>query len=113
MSDVRREFGNSVRQFRKQAKLTQEQLAEAAGISPYYVGQIERGEASPSLSVADDLAQALGIPLCDLFRWTSRQETPEQMIKDIVHPLQAGNLTSVDDLNWIRNLVNKMTETRS
>ena len=37
-------FGNRLRALRLQAQLTQESLADAAGLHWTYVGQIERGE---------------------------------------------------------------------
>lgn len=49
-----------MRQFRQQSRMTQEQLAFAAGIDLTYVGGIERGKRNPSLLVLARIAEALG-----------------------------------------------------
>lgn len=61
-------FGTVVRRHRSRQGLSQERLAEAAGIHRNYVGNIERGEYAATLDVAERLGQALGIPLEDLIR---------------------------------------------
>lgn len=53
-------FGQVLRQLRKEAGLTQEQLALAAGIERNYVSLIERGINQPALKVIFKLADALG-----------------------------------------------------
>ncbi|MYN04538.1 helix-turn-helix domain-containing protein [Pseudoduganella sp. DS3] len=53
-------FGRVLRQLRKEAGLTQEQLALAAGIERNYVSLIERGVNQPALKVIFKLAEALG-----------------------------------------------------
>ena len=52
-------FGRVLRQLRKEAGLTQEQLALAAGIERNYVSLIERGINQPALKVIFKLADAL------------------------------------------------------
>ena len=49
MGDIRKKFGLHLRQLRQQKKLTQEELADKAGMHFTYVGQIERGVRNPSL----------------------------------------------------------------
>ena len=53
--------GDAVRRARQTHGWTQAQLAEAAGLSPNYVARLERGELGPSLFVAHQLCDALGI----------------------------------------------------
>ena len=52
-------FGQRVQELREERGLTQEQLAEAAGLSVEYVSKIERGLASPSFSVIARLIEVL------------------------------------------------------
>ena len=54
-------FGKNVRALRKRQKLTQEQLAERAGLHRNYISQVERGRQSVTLTVIDRLARALGV----------------------------------------------------
>jgi len=48
---------------RKEKKISQQELAEKAGIHPNVLGRYERGEATPSVEMAAKLANALGISL--------------------------------------------------
>jgi transcriptional regulator with XRE-family HTH domain len=54
-------LGKRIRALRKEAKLTQEELAERAGLSANYVGEIERGERNPSALALFALARGLGV----------------------------------------------------
>lgn len=59
-------FGEVVRARRGELKLTQEALAERAGVHPTYIGMVERGERNCSLDVAAEIAKALEAPLSKL-----------------------------------------------
>lgn len=61
-------FGTVVRRHRNRLGLSQEGLAEAAGIHRNYVGNLERGEYTATLEVAERLGRALGVALEDLIR---------------------------------------------
>lgn len=52
-------FGQILRELRKELGLTQEQLAEESGLHSTYIGQLERGQKSPSLRTIVILAEAL------------------------------------------------------
>ena len=66
MSDIRKAFGEHLRELRKKKGLTQEELADKAGMHFTYVGQIERGLRNPSLVNLHKLAKALGVRAGDL-----------------------------------------------
>lgn len=57
-----REFGATVRWYRGKFGLSQEELADRAGIHRTYIGGIERGERNPTLTMIHRLAKALGVP---------------------------------------------------
>jgi transcriptional regulator with XRE-family HTH domain len=59
-------IGESIRHFRKRAKLSQEKLAEKADLHPVYVGELERGEEAASVAALIRIAKALGIRVRDL-----------------------------------------------
>lgn len=50
----------ALREFRKAAGVTQEDLAFQSGYHPTYIGQLERGKKSPSLRTIMKLASVLG-----------------------------------------------------
>lgn len=59
-------LGESIRKYRKQAKLSQEKLAEKSDLHPVYIGKIERGEQWISLHALMRIAAALNVRLRDL-----------------------------------------------
>lgn len=60
-------LGQRVRALRKEAKLTQEKLAEHAGLSANYVGEVERGERNLSALALFATARGLGVGISSLF----------------------------------------------
>jgi transcriptional regulator with XRE-family HTH domain len=59
-------LGINVRRLRKERGLSQEALADAVGLAPTYVGQIERGLRNPTLDVVERFAEVLGAAPLDL-----------------------------------------------
>ena len=59
-------FGHAIRHFRAVRGWSQEMLAERANLNRSYLGEVERGIASPSLITAGKLAHALGMRLSHL-----------------------------------------------
>ena len=66
--DGRRVFGANLRRTRKAQGLSQEALAELAGLHWTYVGSVERAERNVSIDNMCRLAWALGVELPDLLR---------------------------------------------
>ena len=58
----------NLRRKRHDRHMTQEELAERAGLSARYVGAIERGDVSASVTVLGQIAEALGVEPGDLLR---------------------------------------------
>jgi transcriptional regulator with XRE-family HTH domain len=49
MADLVKQFGKRVKQVRKAARLTQEDLAEKTGLSTEFISRLERGVLIPTL----------------------------------------------------------------
>lgn len=60
-------LGHKIKALRKNANMTQEQLAEMCEISTSYIGHIERGSRKLSLETAVKLADCLNVSLDYLF----------------------------------------------
>ena len=56
-------LGEEIRQLRKAHNMTLVQLSEACGCSVSFLSKIERNQARPSLTVMQDIAEALGAPV--------------------------------------------------
>ena len=65
--DVKAWVGRDIRAARKTKGLSQFRLAERSGLSADFIGKVERGTTSPSLESLQAIADALHLPLCDLF----------------------------------------------
>jgi len=59
-------FGDRIRKLRKTQGLSQEELAELAGLHRNYIGGIERGERNIALLNIVRLAKALGVSPSEL-----------------------------------------------
>ncbi len=66
--DLKKRFGLAIKGLRKSAGVSQEALAERAGLHRTYISDIERGFRNISLVSIDNLARALGISLATLFQ---------------------------------------------
>jgi transcriptional regulator with XRE-family HTH domain len=64
---VLRPLGAQVRRLRLERKLSQERLAELAGLNYKYIGRIELAKADPGADVLVRLARALSVPVGELF----------------------------------------------
>ena len=69
MNDLKKQFGVRLRLLRLHRQMTQEQLAAAANLSVDFLSLIERGKNTPSFNSLEKLAQALKMPVQELFNF--------------------------------------------
>jgi transcriptional regulator with XRE-family HTH domain len=70
--DLKEIMAVNVRRKRHDLKMTQEDLAERAGLSARYVGAVERGDKAASVTVLGRIAEALGLEPGDLLKRSGR-----------------------------------------
>lgn len=75
--NVRSRFGATLKERRLRRQLTQEQLAEASGLSYKFVGELERGQGNPTLETLARLAAALDVTMADLVGESDRHPRPQ------------------------------------
>ncbi len=80
MSKLRQILGRNVRLVRKRLRLSQEALANEAGIDRTYVSGIERGLRNPSINLLERLSAVLGVSPADLLAETppANEEGPDE-----------------------------------
>ncbi len=62
--DIR--LGKKIKEYRKLAGITQEQLADKARLSLPFIGYLETGQKRPTLTSLKKIASALGVKVKDL-----------------------------------------------
>ena len=67
-SNARRLFAKRLRQIRQGKGLSQEALADLAGLHRTYVGSVERSERNVSIDNMERLARALEVDIAELLR---------------------------------------------
>lgn len=67
MNQLNIEIGKRVREYRKAAKLTQEQLAAYSGLTNDYLSRLELGKENPSVNTLVKICEALNIEVALLF----------------------------------------------
>ena len=65
--DITQEVGARIRYYRNEKKISQEKLSEMSDLHPSYIGQLERGEKTPSIETLYKITQGLSMSLTDYF----------------------------------------------
>jgi transcriptional regulator with XRE-family HTH domain len=92
----------NIRQFRTISGLSQEKLAEKAGISVPFLGAIERGEKWPSPETFANIAYGLGIEPYDLMKPESDSaQDVRKIVAKLVRDISALVNQSVKTLNTV------------
>ena len=91
-------FGERLKKLRKKAGLTQEELAEKAGVSNITISQWENGIYAPTMTRIKALAQALNVPESDLLN------DPPPVSGEWVITLKVSNKLEKEEINLIGNV---------
>jgi transcriptional regulator with XRE-family HTH domain len=67
-------LGRAIRALRDKRELTQESLAERAGLTGRTLSAIETGNANPTWATVRDIAAALGVSISELARLSEKHE---------------------------------------
>lgn len=81
MDPLASQFGVVVRRLREAAGVSQEALAESAGLHRTYISMLERGVRMPSILVARQVAEGLGTTLGALLTEVDEEPAPQKTRK--------------------------------
>ena len=98
---VHDQIGLNIRQQRKARRWTQEKLAEETGLSTYFIGSVERGQAALSLRSLDLIARALRVPLTVLVE-LEEEEDQRRLIEGVHQRLRR---LTVEELKIVYRLL--------
>ena len=106
MEETVRLLGERIRDLRKQAGLSQEQLAEHAEISLDACGRLERGEVNPNLKTLGGIADTFRISLSELFQFQQASQDP---IKQEIGELSLFLSTKpLEDVQFVAELMRQV-----
>lgn len=111
MADLRKRFGKLVAAHRRRCGLTQQQLAEAADLSPTMIVRIENGSSGARFPSIERIAQALGVDPAELFTPSSNKHGRVNPVLLDIHTQLVG--LSDRDLAWVRELLAVSLRARS
>ena len=74
MADAKKLLGARIKELRRQAGLTQEELAELVGLDSRHLSRLEVGRHFPSLNSLERIADALHVPLVEFFRFPGEEK---------------------------------------
>ena len=75
MKDITHKLGDRIRKLRLEKRLSQENLAFESNMHRTYLSSVERGERNPSLKNIEAIANALGVPLSELFKFGNDKQS--------------------------------------
>lgn len=64
---IQQQFGLNVKSLREGKGWSQDKLSEVSGLHRTYISGIERGVRNPTIEIAHQLAEALEVPVNELF----------------------------------------------
>jgi|SRR3990172_6639244 len=70
------EYAGAIERLRRERGMTREALAEASGVSPSYLSEVERGFKRPSTDVLAAIARALGMAPSELLAYVESSSPP-------------------------------------
>jgi len=64
--DVGQRVGANIKRMRDEQGISQEELADRAGVHRTFISQIERAVKNPTVQSLDRIAKGLGVPLTEI-----------------------------------------------
>lgn len=99
-------LGERIREIRYHLNLTQEKLGEKANLHYSYIGQVERGDKTPSFKALQKIADAFQIPIDELLKEKDNKSIVELQLNDIVNLLHERDKDEIDFIyKYIKELL--------
>lgn len=101
LMDLKKDFGQRLKELRNKNGITQYQLAELVGIDPKHMSHIETGRSFPKADLIEKFAEALNVDYTKLFR-TEHLQSRKILIAKINELL---NTSTDEELKTIYKIV--------
>ena len=100
-SEILKALGSRIRNLRTTQRLSQAQLADSAGMSARYLGEVEAGKRNISLGRLNALAVCLSVPLAELLNF-EEPEVRATVLKQLYSYLDS---LSLDQLLFLQRVL--------
>lgn len=95
-------LGQRIRNSREALKITQQEIAEALGVSPQHISGIEQEKFAPSVSILPGLAQELGVTTDYLLSGN------DSVITDIIPAIKADKRLTLKAKKMLIGLIEEL-----
>lgn len=106
MDEINVSLGRRILALRTARNLSQDKLAEKAGMSVKHLGKIERGTANASIKCLTEIAKALDMPVRDILE-VEHEQNQEELLADLTLALPKLPLK---DVQIVYRLVKVLSE---
>ncbi|PQP84182.1 XRE family transcriptional regulator [Paenibacillus sp. PCH8] len=105
MSELRQLIGTRIRAIRNAKGLTQQKLADIAGLDYRYIGALERGERNFSIDTLEKVLVALDVSINELMYLENKTNSVEILRREVIDQIvsMTTDLTQ-DQLSIIKNI---------
>lgn len=107
---ISKELGRRIAELRKQQNLTQEQLAEKAGISHQFFSCVERGEKNIRSVNLLKLSRALGVTTDYLLVGVAFPNYENEKVVLLQQIIDKLDYLDVKQLNWLNEVISALTK---
>lgn len=99
-------LGKRIKELRKKSSLSQDQVAEQAGISGKYLGEVERGEVNVSVIILSKITLVFGVSMNDILTF-DHLSTREDMESELFKIINTADEKSIQQIYRIVNAIIK------
>jgi transcriptional regulator with XRE-family HTH domain len=107
MERISKQMGLRIKAIRKILNLTQEQLAERAGVHPSYIGRLERADINTTIDMLSSIVKALNVPFSAVLDISVGNQRKTKIITDLNCKLYNQNVKKLD---LIKRVVDELCE---
>jgi len=86
-ADIHKRLGKAIRKSRLRLDISQQELAKRAGLHRTYISDLERGTRNISVCSVGKIAEALEIPIGDLFDFSYEQPVQPAAVRNLSLPV--------------------------
>ncbi len=110
--DMKYQVGEQIKRIRNQKGFSREALALESEISPSFLGHIERGLKSPTVTTLEKISKALNVPIYEFFIFAKTDCVDEtaKLIERISYTLRDS---SPENILHIANIIDEILKIKS